>query len=108
MIRQKIGLPTRCSLPPILEYLLASSRVARGNTELTDDIRVLDGQRFREVLPLTHSVANEVPATAELQPVVWNSAPSMTCVSELIFICSSISSLFSEDRFAESVRLVES
>src|SRR6266849_1280905 len=92
MIHWKIGLPTRCSLPPILEYLVASRRVARGKAELADDIRVLDGQRFLEVLPLTHSVASEELAIAEPQPNVLNSASSMTCVSELIFICSFITS----------------
>src|SRR5882762_6876268 len=76
MIHEKTGLPTRCSLPPILEYLLASSRVAQGNAELTDDIRVLDGQRFLAVLPLTHLVASEELAIAEPQPNVLNSASS--------------------------------
>jgi hypothetical protein len=56
--------------------------------DLDDDIRVLDGQCFLEVLPLTHSVAREEQAIAELQPVVLNSASSVTCVSELIFICN--------------------
>src|ERR1700736_6557321 len=87
-----MGLPTRCSLPPILEYLVASGRVARGKAELADDIRVLDGQRFLEVLPLTHSVASEELAIAEPQPNVLNSPSSITCVSELIFICSFITS----------------
>ena len=59
MIHLKIELPTRCGLLLILEYLVASSGVARGKSELTDDIRVLDGKRFLEVLPLTHSVASE-------------------------------------------------
>src|SRR5882762_6398518 len=58
MIHEKTGLPTRCSLPPILEYLGAPSRVARGKADVADDIRVLDGQRFLEDLPLTHSVAS--------------------------------------------------
>src|ERR1700693_2551871 len=49
MIRQKIGLHTRCSLPPILGHFVASSRVARGKADLADDIRVLDGQCFLEV-----------------------------------------------------------
>jgi hypothetical protein len=84
------------------------SRVARGNAELTDDIRVLDGQRFLEVLPLTHSVASEESAIAELQPVVSNPDSSMTCAAELIFTCSFITSLLSEDRFSESVGLTES
>src|SRR5712691_5472346 len=83
-------LPMRCSLPPILEYLVASGRVARGKAELADDIRVLDGQRFLEVLPLTHSVTSEELAIAEPQPNASNSASSMACVSELIFICSFI------------------
>src|SRR5579864_8011120 len=72
----KKGLPTRCSLARILEYLLASSRVARGKAELTEDIRVLDGQCFLEVLPLTHSIASEEPAIAEPQPNVLKSASS--------------------------------
>src|SRR5216684_4511787 len=87
-----MGLPTRCSLPPILECLVASGRVARGKADLADDIRVLDGQRFLEVLPLTHWVASAELAIAEPQPNVLNSASSMTCVSELIFICSFITS----------------
>ena len=49
-----------------------------GKAEFAADIRVLDGQRFLEVLPLTHSVASEELAIAELQPVVWNSDSSMT------------------------------
>src|SRR5712691_819366 len=88
-------LPMRCSLPPILEYLVASGRVARGKADLADDIRVLDGQRFLEVLPLTHSVASEELAIAEPQPNVLNSASSMTCVSELMFICGFITSPYS-------------
>src|SRR3989454_3726195 len=71
------------------KYLVASSRVARGKADLADDIRVLDGQRFLEVLPLTHSVPSEELAIAEPQPNVLNSASSMTCVPELIFVCSS-------------------
>src|SRR5712692_12040132 len=93
-----MGLPTRCSLPPIREYLVASNRFARRKVELADDIRVLDGQRFLEVLPLTHSVASEELASAEPQPRVLNSASSMTCVSELIFICSFITSPHSGPR----------
>ena len=84
------------------------SRVARENAELTDDIRVLDGQRFLEVLPLTHSVASEEPAIVAVQLVVSNPDSSMTRASELIFICSFITSLFSKDRFCESVCLTES
>src|ERR1700745_2330081 len=84
--------PTRCSLLLILEYLVTSSRVARGKAELTDDIRVLDGKRFLEVLPLTHSVASEEPTIAQPQPNVFNSASCMTCISESIFICSFITS----------------
>src|SRR5712664_985122 len=87
-----MGLPTRCGLPPILEYLLASSRVARVKADLVDDIRVRDGKRFLEVLPLTHSVGSEELAIAEPQPNVLNSASSMACVSELIFVCSFITS----------------
>src|SRR6266849_6394362 len=77
------------------EYLVTSSRVARGKAELADDIRVLDGQRFLAVLPLTHSVASEELAIAESQPNVLNSASSMACVSELIFVCSFITSPYS-------------
>ena len=96
MIRQKIGLPTRCGLPQILEYFAASSRVARGKADLADDIRVLDGQCFLEALPLTHSVASVGLAIAELQPVILNTPSSVTCVSELIFICSFITSPHSD------------
>src|SRR5713101_5107828 len=87
-----MGLPTRCSLPPILEYLVASSRVARVKADLVDDIRVRDGKRFLEVLPLTHSVGSEELAIAEPQPNVLNSASSVTCISESIFISSFITS----------------
>src|SRR5258708_40100193 len=87
-----------CSLPPILEYLVASSRFARGKANRADDIRVLDAQRFLEDLPLTHSVASEELAIAEPQPNVLNSTSSRTCVSELIFICSFITSPHSARR----------
>jgi hypothetical protein len=43
---------------------------------LADDIRVRDGQRFLEDLPLAHSVASEELALAEPQPNVLNSASS--------------------------------
>jgi len=82
MIHYKIGLPTKCSLPPIPEYPAASSRAARGKTELEHDIRVLDGQRFLELLPLTHSVVREELAIAEPQPNVLNSASSSITLSE--------------------------
>jgi hypothetical protein len=87
-----MGLLTRCSLPPILEDLVASGRVAWGQAEIADDIRVLDGQRFLEVVHLTHSLGSEGLAIAEPQANVLNSASSMTCVSELIPICSLITS----------------
>jgi len=75
MIHEKTGLPTRCSLPPILEYLLHRAGCT-GNAELTDDIRVLDGQRFSRSCPWTHLVASEELAIAEPQPNVLNSASS--------------------------------
>jgi hypothetical protein len=70
---------------PIPQYPVAPSRVARGKAKLADDIRVLDGQRFLELLPLTRSVVTEELAIAEPQPNVLNSPSSMTCVLELIF-----------------------
>src|SRR5271169_2037212 len=100
MIHQKTGPPTRCSLPPILECVVASTRIALGDADLADDIRVLDGQCFLEVLPLTDSVASKELAIAELQPVVLNSASSMTCVSDLILICSSITPPHFEEPFS--------
>jgi len=97
MIRQKIGLPTRCSLPPIPECFGAPTRIALGKDDLADDMRVLDGQCLLAVLPLTLSVAGEELAIAELQLAVLNSASSVTCVSELVIVCSFITSpLFGE------------
>ena len=72
---------------------MASDRIAWGKAELADEIRVLDGQRFLEVLPLTNSVVSEELTIAEPQPNVLNSASSsMTCISGLILIRSSITS----------------
>jgi hypothetical protein len=84
MVHWILGLQTGCSLSPILEVLVASNRVARGNADLADDIRVLDGKRFLELSPLIHSMASEELAIAGPQPIIWNAASSMTCFSELI------------------------
>jgi hypothetical protein len=63
-----------------------------GKAKFAADIRVLDGQRFLEVLPLTNSASGEEVTVGEPQPNVLHSVSSITYASEIIFIWSSITS----------------
>ncbi len=57
-----------------------------GKAKLAADIRVLDGQRFLGVLPLTNSVGREELTVGEPQPNILHSVSSITCASEIMFI----------------------
>jgi hypothetical protein len=67
-----------------------------GKAKFAADIRVLDGQRFLEVLPLpltlTNSVSREELTVGEPYPNVLHSVSSITYASEIMFIWSSITS----------------
>jgi hypothetical protein len=54
-----------------------------GKAKFAADIRVLDGQRFLEVLPLTNPVSREGLTVGEPSPNVLHSVSSITYASEL-------------------------
>jgi len=57
-----------------------------GKVNFAADIRVLDGQRFLEVLPLTNSVSRVELTVGEPEPNVLHSVSSITYASEIMFI----------------------